>query len=92
MNLNLQSSRDNKSSETPVQSGARGHGGSIDHRAMCKLLEAGHASDVTSYARSIGYDGKRAVIVLDGKVISHRWKDWFHFCEMCRVRARRRLH
>ncbi len=40
--------------------------------------------DVTEFARGIGYQGKKPVIVLDGKVISHRNVDWFAFCDRCR--------
>ena len=38
-------------------------------------------TDVTLYAKSIGYRGMKAVIVSNGKVISHRNQDWFSFCE-----------
>jgi hypothetical protein len=59
---------------------------------IARLLAYGHAQDKTAYARSIGYDGDRPVVVQDGKVISHRWADWFEFCAACRSRARRRMH
>ena len=36
--------------------------------------------DKTEYARAIGYTGAKPVMVQDGKVISHRYKDWFDFC------------
>ena len=41
-------------------------------------------SDHTLYAQTLGYSGSAPVIVLDGKVISHRNKDWFLFCESLR--------
>jgi hypothetical protein len=39
-------------------------------------------TDKTEYARSIGYTGTKPVIVLDGKVISHRKSNWFTFCNV----------
>lgn len=42
------------------------------------------ANDVTAYARSIGYQGKRPVQVQDGVVISHGNQDWGVFCERLR--------
>ena len=48
------------------------------------------ADDKTAYARSIGYQGNDQVFVLDGKVISHRWQDWFDFCATQRNQARSR--
>jgi len=41
-------------------------------------------TDVTLYARSIGYGGIKNVIVKNSKVISHRNQDWFSFCEKLR--------
>lgn len=38
------------------------------------------ASDLTSYARYIGYRGDKTVLVSDGRVVSHRNADWFDFC------------
>jgi hypothetical protein len=64
----------------------------IEARTVTRLLEHGHAQDNTAYARGIGYNGERSVIVLDGKVISHRWTNWFDFCAACRSRARRKMH
>lgn len=46
------------------------------------------ATDSTIYARSLGYTGNRQVLVLDGKVISHRNQDWFAFCESLRSRQK----
>lgn len=40
--------------------------------------------DSTAYARSIGYAREKPVLVLDGKVFSHRCMDWFVFCDRCR--------
>lgn len=41
-------------------------------------------ADVTEYARSIGYKGKRKVFVSDELVISHNRIEWSDFCENCR--------
>ncbi len=46
-----------------------------------KAEHQAHFIDHTAYARSIGYTGKAAVIVSDGRVISHAGQDWFEFCE-----------
>ncbi|MBN3760948.1 hypothetical protein [Burkholderia sp. Ac-20365] len=73
-------------------SGARGKGGQLASGTTQRLLDAGHARDVTAFARSIGYRGPRRVIVMDSKVISLRWIDWGSFCAACRARARRELH
>lgn len=43
-------------------------------------------SDKSLYARSIGYEGNKTVIVSDEKVISHRSVDWFEFCYRLRQR------
>ncbi|KXS55292.1 MAG: hypothetical protein AWU57_278 [Marinobacter sp. T13-3] len=43
-----------------------------------------NASDKTDYARSMGYQGERPVLVSDGRVVSHRNQDWFEFCAKCR--------
>lgn len=64
----------------------------FDTSTITRLLAYGHALDKTAYARSIGYDDNRQVVVQDGKVISHRWADWFEFCAACRSRARRKMH
>lgn len=40
--------------------------------------------DATAYARSCGYRGEKPVIVLDGRVITHRNIDWTRF--MAKVR------
>ena len=39
-----------------------------------------HSTDCTAYARAIGYDQDKPVIVQDGRVISHRNVEWFRFC------------
>jgi hypothetical protein len=44
-------------------------------------------ADVTEYARSIGYKGKRKVFVSDELVISHNRIEWSDFCENCRESA-----
>jgi hypothetical protein len=44
-----------------------------------------HHQNKTAYARSIGYTGRKAVIVSDGKVVSHARIDWFIFCNQCRT-------
>jgi hypothetical protein len=62
----------------------------FDDAVVDRLLEAGHATDRSMYARSLGYAGSRRVVVLDGKVITHRRADWFLFCEACRRQLRRR--
>lgn len=50
-------------------------------------------TDCTQYARTLGYDGEKPVFVQDGRVISHRSKDWFEFCEGLRTKHwRRNLH
>jgi hypothetical protein len=38
-------------------------------------------TDKTVYARAIGYTDAKRVIVVDGKVTSHRNLGWFDFCE-----------
>jgi len=40
-----------------------------------------------TYARSIGYTGKKPVRVVDGKVISHQNQDWSTFCERLREQS-----
>jgi hypothetical protein len=44
------------------------------------------SGDKTRYARLIGYEGNKTVIISDGKVISHRGVDWFEFCHRLRKR------
>lgn len=68
---------------------ARRYAPRCDVGTIERLLTHGHAHDVTPYARSIGYGGPRRVLVMDGKVITHRRMDWFAFCAMCRCHARR---
>ena len=46
-----------------------------------------NATNLTEYARIIGYRGARDVFVRDGHVVSHRNQDWFEFCENCREQA-----
>ena len=65
-----------------------GRGWQVPMRPVqCLFLQA---DNLTHYARASGYTGRRPVLVLDGKVISHRPAapqppDWFEF--MNRVRA-----
>lgn len=40
--------------------------------------------DLTQYARTLGYQGNRAVLVQNGIVISHLNQDWFEFCARLR--------
>lgn len=47
------------------------------------------ATNLTRYAIANGYRGSRPVLVLDGKVISHRSVNWFDFCIAVRRIARR---
>ncbi|WP_321935535.1 hypothetical protein [Paraburkholderia sp. J8-2] len=61
----------------------------FDSGTIDRLLACGHANDLSSYARSIGYQGVRRVILMDSKVITHRSMDWVAFCAMCRRAARR---
>lgn len=43
------------------------------------------AVDNTAYARSLGYSGSAPVLVLDGRVISHKGAEWSAFCETLRA-------
>lgn len=40
--------------------------------------------NVTAYAKSLGYQGCKPVLVLNGKVVSHRNKEWLEFCQCLR--------
>ena len=56
---------------------------------MATRSNAGRAgSDLTCYARAIGYTASKPVRVLDGKVLSHRSACWFAFCESLRVASK----
>lgn len=48
------------------------------------------STDATAYAKAIGYRGSRPVVVVDGKVVSHRRQDWFEFCEKLKRNAQNR--
>lgn len=48
--------------------------------ATTKLKAA--ISNFTAYARSIGYNGKKDVLVAGGLVISHRGVKWTFFCDL----------
>ena len=37
--------------------------------------------DATEFARGAGYNGRRRVIVLDGRVVSHGGADWFEWIQ-----------
>lgn len=47
------------------------------------------ATDVTAYAKSLGYRGCKPVIVCDGIVASHRGQDWYLFCAKLRQNQKR---
>lgn len=51
-------------------------------------LPFGH--DRTAYARSLGYELDKAVVVQDGRVVSHRGVDWAEFCTQCRTGRHRK--
>ncbi|MBA9869679.1 hypothetical protein ACUXPM_003629 [Ralstonia sp. 151470066-2] len=53
---------------------------------ISNMLRAGSASDLTDYALANGYLGSRRVIVMDGRVITHRWLEWPVFLQLCRRR------
>lgn len=36
--------------------------------------------DRTEYAKQLGYQGKKRVIIQDGRVISHNGVEWHVFC------------
>lgn len=40
--------------------------------------------NLTSYAKHLGYQGKTAVVVLNGLVISHKNQPWLEFCQRLR--------
>lgn len=43
------------------------------------------SKDVTDYAHALGYEKiSDRVIVLDAKVVSHGYMDWFIFCNKCK--------
>ncbi len=45
------------------------------------------ARDMTMYCIDMGYTGKRRVLVLDGKVVSHGHADWHAFANRIRIKA-----
>ncbi|WP_321967180.1 hypothetical protein [Burkholderia cepacia] len=59
----------------------------LTESVISRLVETGVAVDRTQYAQSLGYAGARRVVVLDGRVVTHRWKDWFDFCGDLRAAA-----
>lgn len=87
-----QATRNQAESQRERFHGSHQRGRHLDVATVNRLVEQKHAFDQTAYAASLGYEGTRAVIVMDGKVVSHGWKDWFDFCDDCRTLARRRLH
>ncbi len=40
--------------------------------------------DATSYAKHLGYQGEKQVLVVDGFVISHKNQSWTSFCDCLR--------
>ena len=40
--------------------------------------------DATSYAKHLGYQGEKQVLVVDGLVISHKNQSWTSFCDCLR--------
>jgi hypothetical protein len=43
-----------------------------------------NSKDVTDFARSLGYQAIKPVLVQDGLVVSHRNAEWFTFCNQLR--------
>jgi hypothetical protein len=54
---------------------------------ISNMLRAGSASDLTDYVLATGYRGSRRVIVMDGRVVTHRWLEWPDFLQLCRRRS-----
>jgi hypothetical protein len=46
-----------------------------------KITKYPGAVDKTGYAKANGYQGEKPVMVLDGRVVSHRSKCWFDFMD-----------
>ncbi len=40
--------------------------------------------DATSYAKHLGYQGEKPVLVVDGLVVSHKNQAWTKFCDNLR--------
>lgn len=59
----------------------------LTESVITRLVETGVAVDRTQYARGLGYEDARRVVVVDGRVVTHRWKDWFEFCSDLRAKA-----
>ena len=57
----------------------------ISLRRALVMVEAGLAQDVTAYCRSLGYCDERPVIVMDGRVITLRNRDFVTFCHQLRM-------
>lgn len=51
----------------------------MDLSRKSKITKYPCAVDKTAYARSAGYQGQKPVLVMDGRVVSHRSKSWFDF-------------
>lgn len=47
-------------------------------------MNASMVKDVTSYAKALGYQGNKPVLVSEGLVVSHRNQEWFSFCDRLR--------
>lgn len=54
------------------------------HAAALASVHIG-ARDLTDYARSIGYRGRKPVYVRDGLVVNHRLVRWDEFCDVLRA-------
>jgi hypothetical protein len=52
-----------------------------------KITKYPGAVDKTGYAKAVGYQGEKPVMVLDGRVVSHRSKCWFDFLDGVRKDA-----
>lgn len=61
----------------------------LRHVVACKSLQRRYpaARDMTMYCIDMGYTGKRRVMVLEGKVVSHAHADWHAFA--CRIRNKK---
>lgn len=46
-----------------------------------KITQFPGSVDKTGYAKANGYKEEKPVMVLDGRVVSHRSKSWFDFME-----------
>lgn len=58
------------------------------HAATELMRKYPSAQDVTMYCIDLGYTGKRRVIVLDCRVVSHGRQDWHEFAQRIREKAK----